>query len=386
MLKQFGIFFCILFIILFIYVNKQYPALSNFITSPNISNIHKLNGDVIIDIPNNERTAHSSSIVDLGTKAMILYFAGSKEGASDVKIYSVFLDKKTLTLSPPKVLLDAPTLSKYANKFIKKLGNPLVFKNSRGGVELFVVGVSLGGWATSKIYHFNFNQTLDKVVYKGELRLGILANLSHLIRTPALLLKNGGFILPYYYELATKYPLVAFFDSNSNYLYSKRLNSLKNQLQPSLIAISDTKCLAFFRNHKVYNNASFLQECSNTAQTWGEPYISNLKGYDDSVLLLTYRFNNKDRILLLYNDAKKLGMNNTRASLGLYYLKDKGDFVYIKNIDKVSGEYPTEVSYPSAFIDSKEGFLYVAYTYNRAHIRVQRINLIDIENAINELK
>lgn len=71
MLKQFGIFFCILFIILFIYVNKQYPALSNFITSPNISNFHKLNSDVIIDIPNNERTAHSSSIVDLGTKAMI---------------------------------------------------------------------------------------------------------------------------------------------------------------------------------------------------------------------------------------------------------------------------------------------------------------------------
>lgn len=386
MSKRFVVFLCILFIILFAYASRQYPISSTFSNPTNIPANNIAQDDVIINIPNTEKSAHSSSIVDIDNKAMILYFAGSREGASDVKIYQSFLDKNSLSLSTPRALLDAPTLSKYANKFIKKLGNPVTFKTARGGVELFVVGVSLGGWATSKIYHFSFSKNLDSISYRGELKLGVLANFSHLIRTPALELDDGSFILPYYHELARKYPLVAFFDTNGNYLYSKRLNSLKNQLQPSIIATSKSDCLAFFRNHKAYNNTSFLQECSNVAQTWDKPYTSNLKGYDDSVLLLTYNANNKARILLLYNDGKNPGIDNTRASLGLYYLKDRDSFIHIKNIDKVSGEYPTEVSYPSAVIDSKEGYLYITYTYNRKHIRVHRLSLSRLENLINELK
>lgn len=215
-------------------------------------------------LPNPFPSAHSSSITDLGDRLLVAYFAGSREGASDVKIMAHFVDKSTLYSTPPQAILSAQSLSNLTGKFIKKLGNPLIFKDANGIVHFFVVGVSLGGWATSKIYHLQLSDDLETLTLRNELRLGLLGNFSHLIRTPPLSLENGGFMLPLYHELARKYPLVAFFDKDGNFSHALRLNHLKNQLQPTIVALNERECLAFFRNHKAHNNASFLQKCS-----WG---------------------------------------------------------------------------------------------------------------------
>lgn len=79
--------------------------------------------------------------------------------------------------------------------------------------------MSFGGWSASKIYQLSFNENLDRLNYVDELHLGVISNLSYLVRTPALALKNGGFMLPLYHELADKYPIVVFFDSNGSFLF-----------------------------------------------------------------------------------------------------------------------------------------------------------------------
>ena len=331
-------------------------------------------------LPNPLPSAHSSSIADLGEKLLVAYFAGSREGASDVKILAHFVDKRTLHSTPPQAILTAPTLSKLTNKFIKKLGNPLIFKDANGKLQFFVVGVSLGGWATSKIYHLELSEDLKHINFKKELRLGLLGNFSHLIRTPPLMLENGGFMLPLYHELAQKYPLVAFFDDNGNFSHTLRLNHLKNQLQPTIIALNESECLAFFRNHKAHKNIGFLQKCKRGGAEWEVPNTTNLKAWDDSYLLLNYQ-NAKGamRILLLYNDGKVDKYRNSRRSLGLYYLEN-GDFVFLQNVDLVDESYPNEVSYPSATID--ESALFVGYTHNRKAIKLQKIALLEIEKKI----
>ena len=128
---------------------------------------------LFFDVPNATKSAHASTIIDISNLQqknndnatnMLLYFAGSREGASDVCIYqSFFVQKNVATLnkdsffwSEPKAILCPQDLSKMSGKFIKKLGNPVSFVDNLGRVHLFVVGVSMGGWATSKIYHFLF--------------------------------------------------------------------------------------------------------------------------------------------------------------------------------------------------------------------------------------
>ena len=342
---------------------------------------------VFTTLPNSEKGAHSSSLINLGEKLMVVYFAGSREGASDVKIMSHFVDKDSLEITAQRAILDSKMLSAMTHKFIKKLGNPVIFRDKNGRIHLFVVGVSLGGWATAKIYQLRFSADLESLEFRGELHLGLLANFSHLVRTTPIALENGGFMLPFYHELARKYALVGFFDENANFTHSKRINRLKNQLQPTIIALDSRKCLAFFRNHKAHNNASFLQKCDDFGRIWEQPKATNLNGYDDSALLVSYQnAQNALRILLIYNDGRRQkdgtfkDSGGTRNSLGLYVLGSESHFDFLQNIDSVSDIYPNEVSYPSAVISGE--WLFVAYTHNRKNIKIARINLVDLEAKI----
>ena len=344
------------------------------------------------------KAVHSSTLVQTKRGIMALFFGGTREGAPDVKIYQSFYDERANSWSEPRSILDAPTLSKMSAKFIKKLGNPVAFRDKAGKIHFFVVGVSLGGWATSKIYQLEFDENL-RPKFKRELQLGAFANFSHLVRTPAIALDDGGFILPLYHELARKYALVAFFDEKGDLLYTKRINTLKNQLQPSIIAdnVSGAECLVFLRNHKAYDSTAFLQACSGGGNYFLEPVATNLKNYDSSSVLglifVDYKGITKSEILLIHNDGDK---GNRRSKLSLFWLKDKekGEFVKLFTLDEGA-----EVSYPALLAQSSyddtlnksaeashtpKDRLYLSYTLNRQQIKMQILSVTAIQRAIDE--
>ncbi|MGI0439308.1 exo-alpha-sialidase [Helicobacter himalayensis] len=396
-------------------------------TDSDISQLNFSESNTYTLIPNFEKSAHASTLVDLDSRLMVLFFAGSKEGARDIKIYQSFLPKGSIHWSEPRAILDTLTLSRLSGKFIKKLGNPIAFRDSLNRVHMFVVGVSLGGWATSKVYQFLFDEDLEELQYKGELHLGVFLNFSHLVRTPAIALENGGFMLPLYHELANKYPLVAFFDADSKLLFTKRLNSLKSQLQPSIIALNESECLAMFRIHRGYENKAFLQKCKDFGNTWEAPSKSNIQNFDSSSVLLALPQNPpktspknpkkaqedskksqpqnkqsqesqqtqelKNEVLLIHNDGLSnplLSMYDLfyekvkihpRASISLFYLRDaeKGIFERLMTIDALKDG---EVSYPSASLDSQN--LYITYTYDRTQIKYSVIPLDSIFELIRQ--
>lgn len=344
-------------------------------------------------LPNKEISAHASAIVEKDSKLMTLFYAGTKEGAPDVKIYQSFLNtkEKDSKWSEPLVLLTPQKLTSLSGRYIKKLGNPIVFKDSKNRVHLFVVGVSLGGWATSRIYQFYFSDDLSQIHYVRELHLNPFGNYSHLVRTPALPLKNGGFILAFSHEMWHKFPLIAFFDKDLNMVFTETINHLKAQLQPSIIALNEKECAAFYRTNNRYNTNAYYQTCNNYAKTWGEIETSNIKNYDSSILLI----NIGGEVLLITNDGKHNPMwqndikqNDTnkgdRQSLSLYFLKDKikGQFVYIDTID--TAKRTGEVSYPAAILSNN--LLHVTYTYNRKTIKHVALNIEAILQKIESIK
>lgn len=341
------------------------------------------------------KAAHSSTLLRTNSGLMALFFAGTREGARDVAIYQSFYNEKSNEWSEPKKILDSAMLSKFNAKFIKKLGNPVAFKDAHNKLHLFVVGVSLGGWATSKIYQFEFDETNKpdtafsswgggiELKFIRELELGVLSNFSHLVRNTPIILENGGFILPIYHELARKYPLLAFFDEKGTLLYTKRINLLKNQLQPSLAWLNQSDCLAFFRNHKAYENTAFLQSCENKANIWQKPIKTNLKNYDSSSVLLSLTIKNEagelqNELLLVHNDGEK---GAVRSKLSLFWLKNKenGEFVKLFTLDNAE-----EVSYPAVLLDLNA--LNISYTFDRKMIKMQRVSVLSIQNAIDKAR
>ena len=348
------------------------------------------------------KSAHSSTLAMTSRGLMALFFAGSREGARDVQIFQSFYESAKNEWSEPESILNARQLSKMSGKFIKKLGNPVAFE-SGSAVHFFVVGVSLGGWATSRVYQLEFDEHL-RHKFKGELGLGAFSKLSHLVRNPAASLKNGAFVLPLYHELGRKYALLGFFDENAKLLFTKRINTLKNQLQPSLI-IDSSECLAFFRNHKAHNSIAFLQKCSQNGEFWDTPTPTNLKNYDSCSVLGRIFVNGKSEILLAHNDGKddfmgenanlaalsadipsKNANNNAhpRSKLSLFWLKDKenGEFIRLFSIDEGG-----EVSYPAIYTHSNggkvlENGLYISYTLDRKAIKMNFFSADAIKRAI----
>lgn len=329
-------------------------------------------------ISNPELSVHASAIMEKDSTLMALFYAGTKEGAADVKIYQSFLYKDSKEWSKSKPILTRQDLEYLTGKYFRKLGNPIVFKDNQGKVHCFVVGVSLGGWATSKIYQFYFD-SMWALHYVGELHLSPFGNLSHLVRTPAIPLQNGGFIVPIAHEMWIKYPLIVFFDKNGVMRFKKRINKLTQQLQPTIMPIANRDCVAFFRSQNISDvPPGFYQECHENANVWDTPILSNLSNHDSSSVLISFDNYGKQEILLAHN-------NKTRKNLTLYWLQDhkQGVFKELFKIDEQNGE----VSYPAMAIDNEN--LYITWTFYRKNIKYTSIKLSIlgtlIENAKNEI-
>ncbi|AFI05303.1 3-deoxy-d-manno-octulosonic acid hydrolase subunit 2 [Helicobacter cetorum] len=315
--------------------------------------------------PSNALSVHASSLISLPNGNLLsAYFSGSKEGARDVKISANLFDSKTNRWSEAFILLTKENLFKNSHEFIKKLGNPLLFLH-KDKILLFVVGVSMGGWATSKIYQFESPLTPIDFKFVRKLSLSPFLNLSHLVRTKPLNTTDGGFMLPLYHELATQYPLLLKFDANNNPRELLRPNLLNHQLQPSLTPFKDCAIMAF-RNYSLKDNL-MLQTCK-TPTAWQKPIATNLKNLNDSLNLL----NLNEALYLVHNPSDLL---LRRKELLLSKLEDSNTFQILKVLDKAN-----EVSYPSSSVSSD--FIDIVYTYNRSNIKHIRFNMAYLKSLL----
>lgn len=314
-------------------------------------------------------SVHSATLVPLKDHSLLaMWFAGSGEGKSDVQIYGSIYNPQTNTWSQPKSYLNRFQLKEDSKQFIKMLGNPLLFRSPNGEIHFFVVGVSFGGWATSKIYHYISKDDGKSFVYKQRLNLGILLNLSHLVRAQPVALQDGGFYLPIYHELADKYPLIVRFDQYGNAIEQIKTTSLAGQLQPSLVATSPTECLAVFRNY--YDKPMNMQYCFDGGRKWGKPIASNIINEGNSIAL----FGIGKEIYLVHNTREK-NPEESRGTLVLSKFQDN-QWKQITILDVAQGKREkgksVEVSYPTAISDGE--WIDILYTNNRSHISHIRFN------------
>ncbi|GAA7457708.1 3-deoxy-d-manno-octulosonic acid hydrolase subunit 2 [Helicobacter pylori] len=315
--------------------------------------------------PNDALSVHASALIGLPNDNLLsAYFSGTKEGARDVKISANLFDSKINRWSEAFIILTKEELSYYSHEYIKKLGNPLLFLHD-DKILLFVVGVSMGGWATSKIYQLE--SALEPIHFKfvRKLSLSSFLNLSHLIRNKPLNTTDGGFMLPLYHELATQYPLLLKFDKHNNPRELLRPNALNHQLQPSLTPFKDCAIMAF-RNHSLKD--SLMLETCKTPTAWQKPMLTNLKNLNDALNLINL---NKE-LYLIHNPSDS---SLRRKELLLSKLENSNSFKTLKILDKAN-----EVSYPSYSLNSH--FIDIVYTYNRSHIKHIRFNMAYLKSLL----
>jgi hypothetical protein len=81
-------------------------------------------------------SVHAASLIALNDGVVrAFWFAGSREGAADVSIYSSVYDAKSASWSTPAVVIDRISAEKGLSRYIAKLGNPVPARMPDGRLQ-----------------------------------------------------------------------------------------------------------------------------------------------------------------------------------------------------------------------------------------------------------
>lgn len=322
----------------------------------------------IIPQPKFLKSAHSASIDNIGNNELIAtWFAGTHEGAPDVEIWQSFYRNGEWELA--RNVISKEIVANLLNVLVRKVGNSVVYRAKDGILYLFVVYVSFGGWSGSKIVYF---RSFDNGIHWVDPRPIILSpffNISNLIRTRAITLKDGSFYLPIYHEAIFNYPELAYFDKHGNFIAVRKIENSLRLIQPSLLPITENSAYIYFRNHTAFDSPLYMQTSYNYGYSWSNLIKTNVENQDSSIA--TVRLPN--HMLLMIRNVFH------RDHLVISMSKDGYNWTDIFNLEK--GMIGDEFSYPA--INYENGYINILYTYKRKFIKHVRFNLTWLEQKIN---
>jgi len=313
--------------------------------------------------------AHASTLVAFppGQDPALLafWFAGSGESEPDVGIAMAAFSRSRQTWSDARWVVQRERLSRQLGFAVRRIGNPVAWRDGQGRVHLFVVATGMGGWAASRIVQLRQADSVAAGTLPTEydvvrvLPLSWLFNTSFLVRAAPLALEDGGMVLPVYFELGRKVPVALRFDAQGRLLGMVRLSRRTHILQPSLLALDDQHWLALMRDTRPQGRVTVVETLDGGAHWQDQPDLP-LTNPDSSVAALTLA---PGQHWLAHNSSP-----DSRRVLDLS--RSESGALWLLAARLAQGAGVQEFSYPAlAWADDS---LWVSYTDQRARIAWQR--------------
>lgn len=321
-----------------------------------------------IPMPPDTAAAHASSLLvmppDSPFALTVFWFSGERESGPLVQIAASQFDRATQAWSAPRFVVNRHTMGDDIGFGLRRLGNPVAWRDGQGRIHLFVVATGWGGWAASRVLHLRQSsalQNLQDLRFEpvGVLPLSWLWNTSYLVRNAPLPLADGGMVLPVHFELGIKYPVAMRFDADGNFKGMVRMSTRRYALQPTLLAQSPTQWLALLRDQRAQGRVLAAQT-DDAGKNWHDLPDLALDNPDASVGGLALA---PGQLLLAHNSSP-----GTRAQLDLSRSSDGVHWSLLQTLEKGAGE--DEFSYPA--LAWADGNLWVSYTVDRRRLAWQR--------------
>ena len=354
------------------------------------------------------KAVHAPSVVELRDGSLrAVWFSGSREGAGDVTIQTAVFNNDSQQWGPESSLFDRNRLQRELWRYVKKIGNPVIARSPDGSLNLWMVNVSLGGWAGSAISWSRSKD--DGTTWSTPKRLitSPFLNISTLVKAAPLPMTQGQMGLPVYHEFITKFAEVLQIDSNGQVLDKVRIPGSHTSLQPVVLASSAQSAQAFMR--ATQGGQVMTSTTGDAGQTWSvaTPLVlpnpnSALAGavLQDGSRWLAFNpatAGREELALTRLDDpavkkitveppeqnvkkASPLGIQEYAAVLGAE-LKSKGATdsdvaAYVSSAQRqlcTGANCAQEFSYPF-LLQSRDGTLHLVYTWHRTRIKHIRID------------
>lgn len=357
---------------------------------------------------------HAASAIELNDGRIRAYwFSGSREGAHDVQIRGAIFDPATARWSEEAIVVTREQTQQGLQRYISKLGNPVVARAADGHLELFFVTVSLGGWAGSSITALTSAD--EGATWSAPRRLitSPFFNLSTLVKGTPFLYQDGTMGVPVYHEFIGKFGELLRLGRDGKVLDKQRLAAGgKGSLQPVVLLknAEEARVLMRYAGEQTPYHAVTVTT-RDAGKHWSDPAVANMRNSNSALTGLALA---DGSMLAVFNDLER-----GRESLSLMISHDGGEnwqelsrledqraalgaqteiSAYQANIARLiehsdaqigekladyvestcrttcSGEHCRyEFSYPY-LIQTKTGEFHLVYTWNRTFIKHVRFN------------
>ena len=310
------------------------------------------------------RMVHVASICEMpGGKFVAAWYGGTREGAKDVAIFlSVLSPQKDAAWTDPQIIADRVSVSKELYRYIKKVGNPVVFSDPMNRLWMIFVTIPFGGWSCSSLNVKISDDGGETWTPARRLTLSPFLNISELVRNNPVPLQNGGFGVPIYHEFIGYFPEMLWIrlknETNARIEYRKtRIIGGRDYIQPAVAVTGEHSAYAFYRcrSEKRTVGRSTTVDGGNTWSAAERLEQANPDAALDVIPLSDGRF------LMAFNDSA-----GTRENLKLALSDDRGkSWLAIATLENSPGQ---EFSYPY-MIRSRSGDIHLVYTWKRKRIK-----------------
>jgi predicted neuraminidase len=310
--------------------------------------------------------SHVASICELpGGRFAAAWYAGTREGAGDVAIYLSMREAGDSRWSAPRAIVTRESATRDLNRYVRKVGNAVIFGDGAGRLSLLYVTVSIGGWSGSSL---NLTTSPDggaTWTQSQRLTLSPFFNLAELVKNAPTALIYGQWAVPIYHELVSTFPEVLWLEATQDGIHASksRVSAGWFGYQPALTPLSINAALAVLRNDDAAKTVS-IARTDDGGETWSAPRSLDLPNPDAGLGAVRL---SDGRLLLAFNDSKT-GRENLRLALST----DEGQtWVRIATVVEEPG---ADFSYPF-LMQASNGDVHLVYTWKRAAIRHVTFNI-----------
>ena len=362
------------------------------------------------------QAVHAASIVELRDgRLRAVWFSGSREGAGDVTIQTAVMDAGSLRWGPESTLFDRTKIQRGLWRYVKKLGNPVIARAPDGSLGLWLVNVSLGGWAGSAI---TWARSVDEGVSWSEPRRLVTSpflNISTLVKGAPVALVDGQIALPVYHEFVTKFAEVLRIDAQGKVVDKIRIPGSQTSLQPVLLVAGPDQAQVYMRSGQ---GATVMTSATQDAgKNWSATHATSWPNPDSALAglvtptgmqWLALNPTPAGRRILAVLQAKKgdsfdgaspwivesPATPDVAPSIGEYErllgneLKARGASqeqarAYVSSASRqlcAQGRCSQEFSYPY-LLQTSDGYIHLVYTWHRTRIKHVRFDPLQAAQA-----
>lgn len=265
-------------------------------------------------------STHAASLVELKDgRLRAFWFSGSREGAADVTINTAVYDPTANTWWREHEVAGRKSTQLGLHRYISKVGNPVVARAANGELWLFYVTVSLGGWAGSSITLMTSNDEGESWSAPRRLITSPFINISTLVKGAPFFYADGTMGLPVYHEFISKFSEILRLDHSGKVIDKQRLAAGgQGTLQPVVLVRSEKDALVLNRySGKDADKRVVVMATEDGGRHWQAPHKNALHNPDAALTALALE---DGRMLAVLNDQV-----NGRESLSLQSSDDGGE-------------------------------------------------------------